>query len=244
LHRDNPALQHHLSTGGTGCWIEDGSIVAGDAARAYPVVSVAGIPATLDAAILFQAQNALAATAAALEMGVPSHFVAAGLHAFEPDPDRQPAACNIVRFNGATILVDAPRQLTAMKMVARGIRHQKRRRTIVVSGCFPALSDDEARDAGRILGALGGIIILHGKRLLPERVEIVKSGVASVPVPPIVLTMPDEEHAVDQLLNTLAPDDIGLIMADEPADVLAHLWPAPSISVGSLRRVGVMVRDD
>jgi len=243
LHRENPALQRHLAAGGYAAWIEDGQIVTGTAGSTEVIVAVNEIPATLDGTILFQIQNALAAVCAAQIIGAPATAIAGGLRSYEPDPEVQPAACNIVRFNSATILVDAPRQITSLRMLARGIKHKPRRRTLVVSGPFPGLNNDEdAQEAGRILGGLGGIVLLHGKSAPPERMDAIKSGIAASPVPPIVLAVPDELRAIDHLLNTIAPDDVALVIADDPETVLDHLWPAPQISIDAGKKPGMVER--
>lgn len=242
LHRDNPALQRHLAAGGEAAWVEDGWITIGDRHSAEPVLPVEEIPATLDGTILFQIQNALAAVCAAHLIGVSLATVRRALSHYEPRPDLQPAACNIVRFNGATILIDAPRQITSLRMLARGIRHKPRRRTLVVSGSFPGLGSDEAQEAGRILGALGGIVLLHTENADPARIEAIKGGIASSPVPPIVMSVPDELRAIDHLLNTIAPDDVALVLADDAEVVLQHLWPAPVISVDASRKAGMVGR--
>ena len=242
LHRDNPALQRHLANGGEGAWVEDGWVTVGGVGGGEPVVAVDEIPATLDGTILFQVQNALAAICVARVIGVPVASLANALRRFEPRPDRQPAACNIVRFNGATILIDAPQQIMSLRMLARGIKHKPHRRTLVVSGSFPGLGDDEVQEAGRILGGLGGIILLHSEQADTSRMAAIKAGISSAAVPPIVLSVPDELRAIDHLLNTIAPDDVALALADDPETVLQHLWPAPVISVDASRKTGMVSR--
>jgi cyanophycin synthetase len=242
LHRDNPGLQQHLREGGRGAWPDDGVLIVGDAREARAIVPLADIPATLDGAILFQVQNALAATVAAWELGCDADTIAGALREFAPDPAVQPAASNIVRFNSATLLVDAPMQIRSLRMLVRGIRHTPHRRRIVVTGCFPGMGDDDVRDAGRILGDFGGIVLLHGENATIERMDLIKEGIAAAQVPPIVLAVPDELRAIDHVLNTIAPGDVALIIADNPEIVLTHLWPAPAISVNSHRKVGSVRR--
>lgn len=242
LHRDNPALQRHLAAGGEGAWVEDGWMTIGGMDGGDPVAAIDAIPATLDGTILFQVQNALAAICAARVIGVPVGLIEQALARFEPRPDLLPAACNIVRFNDATILIDAPRQITSLRMLARGIKHKPHRRTLVVSGSFPGLGDDDAQEAGRILGGLGGIVLLHSENANLARMEAIRAGISSSPVPPIVLSVPGELRAIDHLLNTIAPDDVALVMADDADVVLRHLWPAPAISIDAGRKPGMVGR--
>jgi cyanophycin synthetase len=233
LKRENPALQRHLATGGIGAWVEDGAIGTGCADGFNALVDVAAIPATLEGTLIFQVQNALAASAVAHELGIEKPVINRVLAAFEPHPERLPAACNILRFNGATIVVDAPSQIWSLRMLARGIRNQPRRRTIVVSGAFPGLPDEDVAEAGRLLGNLGALVVLHGENASDARLQAFKAGISSAASAAVVLTVSNETRAVDHVLNIVGNNDVALVMADDPAVVLAHLWPAPSISMSS-----------
>jgi predicted Rossmann-fold nucleotide-binding protein len=109
-------------------------------------------------------------------------------------------------------------------MLARGIKHQPHRRTVVVSGSFPTLSAEDAREVGRILGALGGVVILHNNEGAADgRMESIKAGVAANPVPPLMLVLGSEVAAVDQMLQSIGAGDTALILADHPPDVLQQI---------------------
>lgn len=236
LHPENPALQQHMLSGGNGVWIADGVVNVSRAGLTEVLMSAENVTATLDGTILFQLHNVLAATAAALAIGLEAHDVRRGLTGFEPSVEYQPGACNIIRFNDATIIVDSPHQIASLRMVARGIRHKPHRRTIVVSGCLSGFVDDQLGEGGRILGGLGGVVVLHGEHADERRIETIRRGIASAPIPPLVMLMKDEGRAIDYVLNTIAPKDVALIIAGEADVALGRLWPAPTISVGSARR--------
>jgi hypothetical protein len=70
--------------------------------------------------------------------------------------------------------------------------------------------------------------------------DAIKSGISSSPVPPIVMAVPGELRAIDHLLNTIAPDDVALVIADDAEAVLQRLWPAPVISVEGNRKAGIV----
>jgi hypothetical protein len=86
------------------------------------------------------------------------------------------------------------------------------------------------------------VILLHSENAGTERMGLIKAGISSATVPPIVMAVPDELRAIDHLLNTIAPDDVALVMADDAEVVLRHLWPAPVISVDAIRRNGMVSR--
>jgi cyanophycin synthetase len=236
LHPENPALQRQLGRGGAAVWVDDGTMMHGSADGATAIMGAHDVPATLDGAMLFQEQNALAAAAAALALGAPLAAVHSGLSRYTPDPVLQPAACNVLRYNGGTIVVDAPGNIWSLRMLTRGIRHQPRRRTMVVSGGFPQMRGDDVREAGRILGNLGAIVLVHGEHSDPARIAALKDGMAATALPPVVISMPDEVSAIEHLLNALGADDVGLVLADDPERALTRLWPAPAISIHRPRR--------
>ncbi len=236
LHSDNPVLQRHLNAGGLGCWMQDGQIVVGDRHESTSVVDIAAVPATLGGTMLFQVQNLLAATSAAVAIGIDPFIVEAAMSSFATEPDLQPGAANVLDYNDATIIVDSPELVSTVKQLARGIRHLPHRRSLVVCGSLPRLSIEEIHEAGRVIGGIGGIVLLHGDQGDGARMSAIKAGIAAATVPPIVLNVPDEVMAVDQLLNTIGTDDLALVLVDDAELALSHLWPAPAINISSRRR--------
>lgn len=220
LHPDNPVLQRHLGAGHTAIWLDGGSIVYGDESAHVPLVPVAAIASTLDGTLTFQIQNAMAAAAVAIELGIERSVISRVLRSYLPDEVTQPGSCNILEVGGARVVVDSPTQTWSLKMLARGIKHQPHRRTIVVSGTYPNLAAEDARDIGRILGGLGGVVILHSDDKSGKSTEAIKAGVAANPVPPLLMMFGTEIAAVDQMLQTLGAGDIALLLAADPSMVL------------------------
>ncbi len=216
LHPDNPVLQRHLSEGGQAVWVVEGVIVAGDRDRFDPIVAVSEVPATLDGSFIFQIQNAMAATAAAIHLGIDAEIIASTLRTFEPDAMSQPGACNILEYRGGRIVVDSPRQTWTLKMLARGVKHHPHRRTIVVSNAFNDQSLSDAREVGRILGGLGGVVILHGSEEDAEQIKAIKAGIASNHVPPLVVVLGSEQKALQRLKTTIGAGDSALVLSTQP----------------------------
>lgn len=215
LHPSNPVLHQHLEDGGTGAWVENGWIRAGSAAQSKRVVAVNQIPATLDGALTFQVQNALAAVSVAHEAGLDLADCARALESYTPDISHQPGACNIFSIAGARVVVDSPKNPWSLRMTARGIRSLSARRPIVVSGSFPQLNDAELREIGRVIGTIAGVVILHDDSDDHERLEILKSGLANSEVPPIVLVMPTEAAAIARLHSSLVENDVALVLTSD-----------------------------
>jgi cyanophycin synthetase len=231
LRRAHPVLERHLNAGGAGAWAEDDDIFVGRLDDPSFVMDLHDIPATLGGTLVFQVQNALAAALAAWSMGYSASAIEDGLRSYSTDPSIQPAACNIIAYNGARIVIDSPRQIWSLRMLMRGVRHLPRRRTMVVSGVFRALPLEDVAEAGRLLGTLGAIVVLHAGDDETERLDALRAGIATSPTRPLVVQVQDELHAIDHMLNKLGDKDVGLVLASDPVLALQHLWPAPAISV-------------
>jgi cyanophycin synthetase len=102
-----------------------------------------------------------------------------------------------------------------MRSLTRGIRHQHHRRMIAVSGCFSHLPDYQVVEAGRLLGRLGGAIILHAEEIHRANIDLMIDGIAQNEVPPLVLSMPDEQEAIAHALRMLGDGSLCLLITED-----------------------------
>lgn len=223
IHRDNPAMRRHLEAGRFGVWTADGYVVAGNETSHRSVVSVEEAAFTLDGALIFQVQNLLCAVAMALVLGLPDEAIRAGARQFRPDPDRLPGRCNIVHTGGATMLVDSAEQVWTLRTLVRGVRHQPHRRTIIVSGTFPHVPESQTLDAGRLLGRLGGAVILHADEDHRSRLDQIIEGIAQNEIPPLVLSMPSEAKAIEHAIRMLGDGDLCLLITSDIQNAFAAI---------------------
>jgi cyanophycin synthetase len=96
LDPDSPALRESLGLGGRGITVLDGDVVV-LAPHADPdhLVPIVDVPMTLSGLSEHNIANALAATAAALGLGLPREAVVRGLRTFAPDPRFNPGRMNV-----------------------------------------------------------------------------------------------------------------------------------------------------
>ncbi|HEU4792046.1 MAG TPA: Mur ligase family protein [Nitrolancea sp.] len=215
LHRGNPLMRRHLEHGGFGVWVEDGTVVIGSALDLREVVTVAEANFALDGALIFQVQNLLCAVALAVALDLPDSVIRRAVRDFNPEPDRLPGSCNILPVSGGTIVLDSVRQVWTLRSLIRGIRHQPKRRTVVVSGCFSHLPSTQIAEAGRLLGRLGGVVILHSQDVHGPLIDVLMDGIAQNEIPPLVLTMPGENQAIEHALRMIGEGDLCLLITDD-----------------------------
>jgi cyanophycin synthetase len=215
-------------------------IVLCEGRRSQPVLPVHEVALSLGGAIVFQVQNALAATAAAWRLGVPVDAIAATLRDFTSSATLMPGACNQVQLAGATVIVDRLSDPYSARALARGLRRVKgRHRRVVLQPAMVSegLDHRALTEIGRVMGRSFDLIVVYspdegagGRRERPELgpamtealeatepTAFLRAGIALNPVPPMVLTMAGEGAALDWVLRLLRPGDLALVLAQDVA---------------------------
>ncbi len=220
--RDTPLLRARLDGGGAAAWTEDGSLFLGASLAATPFASAHDLPITAGGALGFQIQNVLAAVAAAAAAGLPPERTAAILQRFAPTPRSLPGSFNIVFLGDATVVVDRPAPSWFLKSALRAVGHLGRPRQVTVVGPLTTIPEHDLAEIGRLLGRSGGALVLHGQ-VSPERATLLRQGIATNSVPPVVIRVGSERQAVTKALRLLRGEDLALILTEHPAAVLRAL---------------------
>lgn len=106
LDPDHPALRTALEERGRGMTVIDGAMTLLDRGDSRSLVALEEVPVTLAGISSHNIQNAMAATAAALGIGLPEEHVIAGLRTFVLDAERNPGRTNLYELGGRVIVVD------------------------------------------------------------------------------------------------------------------------------------------
>jgi cyanophycin synthetase len=212
LHPENPAIRRQLAEGGRAAWVEDDWVVVGSAQSAIRVLPLSEAHFTLDGALTFQVQNLLCAVALADSLSVPAAPMRQAVQLFQPGAARLPGSCNIIQLPETTVVVDGARQVWTVRSLVRGIRHQPHRRMVTVTGCFPHLTEAQIVETGRLIGRLGGAVILHAPTNYRTLVDLMISGITQNEMLPLILSMPSEREAIAHALKMLGPSDLGLVL--------------------------------
>jgi cyanophycin synthetase len=107
MDQDHPALRGVLSEGGRGITIVDGHLsvlLPGRSPR--QLVPLEEVPVTLAGISRHNIQNAMAATAAALAIGLPEEAVVQALRTFILDPETNPGRANLFEVNRVIVVAD------------------------------------------------------------------------------------------------------------------------------------------
>ena len=216
---DAPMLRRHLAKGGNACYIHNHSVVLAEKGKPCAVAETAEIPWFRAESVPFSVQNGLMATAIAHACGLSVSQIRAGLTAYEPRAATMPGSFNVFEAGPATVVVDRPTHPWFLRTSIRGAAGLGARRQIRVVGPMLSVPAEDMNEVGRLLGRQSGAIIMHGD-WTHDRLGLFKLGVAMNDVPPVILHAADERRAILQGLEMLRPDDVLLVLAENPAAVV------------------------
>jgi cyanophycin synthetase len=180
-----------LNEGGRAITVLDGDITVLDPRREPDVLlPVVDVPMTLAGLSHFNVENALAAAAAGLAVGLPRAAVIEALRSFRPGPTDNPGRMNVYDLRGLTVVIDLAHNeagVEALLEVLHGLRPPGGVVHLVMGGVGDR-TDEVLRGIGE-LGARGAdrVTIAHKERYLRGRTiaeleGLMREGAAAVGV--------------------------------------------------------------
>jgi cyanophycin synthetase len=106
LDPNHPAIREALGDGGRGMTVLDGHLAWVERHETHSLAPLVDIPVTLAGISRPNLQNAMAAAAAGLAIGLPERAVVKGLKTFVLDPERNPGRANLFRIDGRIVVID------------------------------------------------------------------------------------------------------------------------------------------
>ena len=126
LDPDHPAIRQVLTEGGRALAPLDGALVLMTPGPVMEdLVALEDVPVTLAGISSIYTQNAMAAAAAALGLGLRKDDVVEGLRSFVLNPERNPGRANLFEVDGRVIVVDYAHNEAGMRgliEICRGLR--------------------------------------------------------------------------------------------------------------------------
>jgi cyanophycin synthetase len=228
--RHHPVLERHRTQGRRCVFIESGDIVAVHGQQQWRV-PLADIPMTRDGTIAFQAENAMAAIAAAWACGLEWSVVARAAASFQSDVKSVPGRFNLLAYRGATVIVDYGHNPDAMRALVRAVEAMPlgagARRSVVISGAGDR-RDEDIRGQTRILGAAFDDAVLFEDacqrgRADGEVLALLREGLRDAAKTQSVVELHGEVTAIDHALDRLRAGDLCLVVVDQVPEAIAHI---------------------
>ena len=228
--RHHPVLERHRTQGKRCVYIESGDIVAAHGAQQQRI-PLAEVPMTRGGRIAFQAENAMAAVAAAWACGLEWSVIVRALASFQSDTRSVPGRFNLLEYRGATIIVDYGHNPDAMRALVRAVEAMPlatgARRSVVISGAGDR-RDEDIRGQTRILGAAFDDVVLFEDacqrgRKDGEVLELLRDGLRDATRTQSVAELRGEFVAIDHTRDRLRAGDLCLVVVDQVTEAIAHI---------------------
>ena len=217
----DPVLSAHRGAGGRAAFVRDGAIVLAEGPREEVLVRLVDVPLTFGGRVAFQVENALAAAAACWGLGLPPETIRAGLASFDSDPDRTPGRFNVLKADGATIILDFGHNPSAMQGLVESLpAFPGGRRTLVLSAAGDRSDAVIVRQARILADAFDEVILYEEASLMRGRGEgeindLLRRGLADGSRVSEVQEVHGEQAAIARALDHVRPGDLLLILLDD-----------------------------
>lgn len=225
---DSQFMLQLVADGGHGVHLDaDGNVVHSRDGKAIIVTNVADIPMTFAGKASHQVENALAATAALVSLGLPIKEIRDGLRQFRSTAESSKGRLNVYDVKDSIVIVDFAHNEVGLVHLLNFAREMVEGdgRLIAAVGTAGDRDNSALEGLGRRAVELADLVILKDSahylrgRQPGEMLKVMKQGVNSASKPNVaVLEAPDERSAVMRMLDELEPRDVLAVMCIEDYD--------------------------
>jgi cyanophycin synthetase len=222
------AFEAHLARNGIGARIEGETFVIRRGRLRIPIAAEREVPLMMGGAARFQRGNILAAILAAYVQGVRYDDIRGGLLSFFPSPSMTPGRLNLLRVNGARVLVDYAHNAAAVAGLMEFAMNLPAARRIGVLASPGDRRDGDIRELGRLAARLDRAIIKEDEdrrgRGEGESAALIREGLIAggMSADRIEIVL-DEMQALERALAEMQNGDLAVVLADHVQPVLEFM---------------------
>lgn len=216
---EHPVLVAHRARGLRVVTVRDGGIVRAEGDVETFVANLRDLPMTHEGRVPYQADNALAAVAAAWALDLSDAAVRTALTGFGADPAETAGRFTVFEAGGATVVVDDCRNASALAALVEALdSFPSRRRSIVLSAGASRREEDLLRQAAIVAAAFDRVTLSDGGSSMdpgdgPLR-TILRRGLASGDRTMEIEEVPEHREAVERSLVRLEAGDLLVLQAE------------------------------
>ncbi|MFO0824326.1 MAG: cyanophycin synthetase [Gemmataceae bacterium] len=224
--QNNSVVKGHVARGGRAVAVDADTLV-GFLPETVRIAQVSAIPLTHGGRAAFQVENALAATAAALALGLSIDQIRAGLASFDGGAEQAPGRFNVTVSAGVTVIIDYAHNPSAVAaMAGAASQFPAERRTLVFSGCDRR--DADLRQMGELIARVFDRVILyrdwgHSGRADGELNRVLCDGIAAAGRTIDVTEVEGEFVAIDAALASTRAGDLVVLGVDSIEAAIARV---------------------
>ena len=226
MDENNPRIKEHCAGHGLACVFENGFITIMKGTWKIRVLPARDIPLTFEGKAVHNINNCLPAVLAAyLYRDINIDDIRTGLQTFIPSESLTPGRLNFFHFKNFTMLADFAHNPHGLRLLCDFVSKLDYPAKIGVISGTGDRRDEDIRELGEISAShFDEIIIRCDKNLrgrtADEIIDLLKEGIHSVNPDIPVLTIPNEDQALDYIYENAKPGALYTIMCDVVARAL------------------------
>ncbi|HOZ68030.1 MAG TPA: cyanophycin synthetase [Chitinophagaceae bacterium] len=226
MDENNPRIKAHCANHGLACVYENGYVTIMKGTWKIRVLPARDIPLTFEGKAVHNINNCLPAVLAAyLYRDINIDDIRTGLQTFIPSESLTPGRLNFFHFKHFTMLADFAHNPHGLRLLCDFISKLDYPAKIGVISGTGDRRDEDIRELGEISAAYFDEIIIRCDKNLRGRtadeiIDLLKEGIHSVNPDIPVLTIPNEDQALDYIYENAKPGALYTIMCDVVARAL------------------------
>ncbi|HMK25487.1 MAG TPA: Mur ligase family protein, partial [Chitinophagaceae bacterium] len=226
MDENNPRIKEHATEHGLACVYENGFITIMKGSWKIRVLDAKKIPITFEGKAIHNITNCLSAVLAAyLFRDITIEDIRTGLQTFLPSENLTPGRLNFFHFKNFTILADFAHNPHGLKLLCDFISKLEYPVKVGIISGTGDRRDEDIRELGEISAKYFDEIIIRCDKNLRGRtadeiINLLKDGIEKVNPNLPVITIPDEDKALDYIYENPKQGALYTIMCDVVARAL------------------------
>ena len=150
--KNNVFMQNNIKNGGYGIYVDDGNIIIQKGSNYENLIDIKSIGITIKGILEYNIENAMAACAAAVGLGISYDIIRQGLKSFYCNSDQNPGRFNMYFINNVMVILDYGHNIDGYKRVLDGLKHIKHNKLIGVIGVPGDRPENHILELGKCAG--------------------------------------------------------------------------------------------
>ncbi|MBX4258792.1 cyanophycin synthetase [Clostridium estertheticum] len=219
--KDNKIMIENIKNGGLGIYVDGTSLTIQNNINFVKLIDIKNIGITFKGVLKYNIQNAMAACAAAVGLGIGYDIIRQGLKTFYCNEEQNPGRFNTYLIDDVTVILDYGHNIDGYKCVLEGLKNIKHNKIIGIIGIPGDRSDTNILDVGKCAGKNFDYIYIkedkdrrgRGKGKVADLLEegVLKSNFNIINIKKVL----DEKEAFIEALGIAQPGDIVIIFFEK-----------------------------
>lgn len=151
-NKNNEVMRLNINNGGYGIYVDEGNIIIQRGTQLQKLLEVKDIGIAMRGILKYNIENAMAACATAVGLGISYDTIKTGLMSFYCNQDQNPGRFNVYFVSNIMVILDYGHNIEGYKCVLDGIKHIEHRKLIGVIGVPGDRLDNDILKVGKCAG--------------------------------------------------------------------------------------------